>query len=89
MGRHTIDTLIVDDEVLARKKLCVLLERDPDFRIIGECRTAADAVRAVRQSRPALMFLDIQMPDEDGFTVINGIEPELRPKIIFTTAYDQ
>ena len=89
MGRHTIDTLIVDDEVLARKKLCVLLERDPDFRIIGECTTAADAVRAVRQSRPALMFLDIQMPDEDGFTVINGIEPELRPKIIFTTAYDQ
>lgn len=89
MGRHTIDTLIVDDEVLARKKLCVLLQRDPDFRIIGECMTAADAVRAVRQSRPALMFLDIQMPDEDGFTVINGIEPELRPKIIFTTAYDQ
>jgi DNA-binding NarL/FixJ family response regulator len=44
MGRHTIDTLIVDDEVLARKKLWVFLERDPDFRIIGECTTAADAI---------------------------------------------
>ena len=88
MGIQTIDTLIVDDEVLARKKLCVLLERDPDFRIVGECATAADAIRALLQLRPALMFLDIQMPDEDGFSVINSIEPDTRPKIIFTTAYD-
>ena len=88
MGIQTIDTLIVDDEVLARKKLCVLLERDPDFRIVGECATAADAIRALLQLRPALMFLDIQMPDEDGFSVINSIGPDTRPKIIFTTAYD-
>jgi two-component system LytT family response regulator len=88
MGIQTIDTLIVDDEVLARRKLCVLLQRDPDFHIVGECSTAGDAIRALQQLRPALMFLDIQMPDDDGFTVINGIEPELRPKIIFTTAYD-
>lgn len=83
-----IDTLIVDDEVLARKKLCVLLQRDPDFRVVGECSTAADGIRALRQFRPALMFLDIQMPDDDGFSVINAIGPEWRPKIIFTTAYD-
>ena len=88
MGMQTIDTLIVDDEVLAREKLCVLLQRDPDFRIVGECSSAAEAIQALRQFRPALMFLDIQMPDEDGFSVINAIEPELRPKIIFTTAYD-
>lgn len=88
MGIQTIDTLIVDDEVLARKKLCVLLERDPDFRIVGECATAADAIRALQQLRPALMFLDIQMPDEDGFSVINSIGPESRTKVIFTTAYD-
>jgi two-component system LytT family response regulator len=88
MGIQTIDTLIVDDEVLARKKLCVLLERDPDFRIVGECATAADAIRALQQLRPALMFLDIQMPDEDGFSVINSIGPELPTKVIFTTAYD-
>jgi two-component system LytT family response regulator len=88
MAVQAIDTLIVDDEVLARKKLCVLLERDPDFRIVGECATAADAVRALRQLRPALMFLDIQMPDEDGFSVINAIGADLRPKIIFTTAFD-
>jgi two-component system, LytTR family, response regulator len=88
MGIQTIDTLIVDDEVLARKKLCVLLERDADFRIVGECATASDAIRALRELRPALMFLDIQMPDEDGFSVINAIGPDARPKIIFTTAYD-
>jgi two-component system LytT family response regulator len=86
MGMQTIDTLIVDDEVLAREKLCVLLQKDPDFRIVGECSSAAEAIQALRQFRPALMFLDIQMPDEDGFSVINAIEPELRPKIIFTTA---
>src|ERR1035438_524960 len=88
MAVQAIDTLIVDDEELARKKLCVLLEKDPDFRIVGECATAADAIRALRELRPALMFLDIQMPDEDGFSVINAIGAESRPKIIFTTAYD-
>lgn len=88
MGIQTIDTLIVDDEVLARQKLCVLLGRDSDFRIVGECATAAEAIRALRQFRPALMFLDIQMPDEDGFHVINSIGADVRPKIIFTTAYD-
>lgn len=88
METPTIDTLIVDDEVLARKKLCVLLERDPDFRIVGECSTAGDAIQALQRLRPALLFLDIQMPDEDGFSVINAIGPESRPKIIFTTAYD-
>ena len=88
MGIQIIDTLIVDDEILARKKLCVLLEKDPDFRIVGECPTAGDAIRALRELRPALMFLDIQMPDEDGFSVINAIGPDARPRIIFTTAYD-
>jgi len=88
MAVQAIDTLIVDDEVLARKKLCVLLEKDPDFRVVGECATAGDAIRALRQLRPALMFLDIQMPDDDGFSVISAIGAESRPKIIFTTAYD-
>ena len=88
MGMQTIDTLIVDDEVLARKKLCVLLERDPDFRIVGECATAGDAIRALHELQPDLMFLDIQMPDDDGFSVINSIGPDARPRIIFTTAYD-
>ena len=86
---QTIDTLIVDDEVLARKKLCVLLGRDPDFRVVGECATATDAVRALHELRISLMFLDIQMPDDDGFSVINAIGPDTRPKIIFTTAYDK
>jgi len=89
MGMQAIDTLIVDDEVLARGKLRLLLERDPEFHVVGECSTAADAVRAVQELRPALVFLDIQMPDDDGFSVIHGLDPAQRPKIIFTTAYDQ
>lgn len=88
MTIQTINTLIVDDEVLARKKLRVLLEKHEDFKIVGECSTAGDAMRALQQLRPALLFLDIQMPDEDGFSVINAIGPESLPKIIFTTAYD-
>ena len=89
MVSSSIATLIVDDEELARKKLRVLLERDPEFRIVDECSTASDAIRAVQRYRPSLMFLDIQMPDDDGFTVINAIAPEARPLVIFTTAYDQ
>ena len=89
MGMRSIDTLIVDDEVLARGKLRHLLERDSDFHIVGECSSAADAVTALQKLRPALVFLDIQMPDDDGFSVIHGLEAAQRPKIIFTTAYDQ
>lgn len=84
-----IETLIVDDEELARTKLRVLLDRDSDFHVVGECSTAAEAIQAVLQHRPALMFLDIQMPDDDGFTVLNALDPDIRPKVVFTTAYDQ
>jgi two-component system LytT family response regulator len=88
MPIQTINTLIVDDEVPARKKLCVLLEKHEDFTVVGECSTAGEAIRVLRQLRPALLFLDIQMPDDDGFSVINAIGPESLPKVIFTTAYD-
>jgi two-component system LytT family response regulator len=86
---ETIDTIIVDDEVLARHKLTVLLNKDPTFRIVAQCASAEDAIRALRVYRPALMFVDIQMPDENGFVVINSLDFSPRPKIIFTTAYDQ
>jgi two-component system LytT family response regulator len=85
----TIDTIVVDDEPLARQKLTLLLQKDPSFRIVAQCATAEEAIRALGAFRPALMFLDIQMPDDNGFAVVNAIEPDLRPKIIFTTAYDQ
>jgi len=84
----TIDTLIVDDEALARQKLFLLLEKDPAFRIVGLCASAEEAIRALRTFRPALMFLDIQMPDESGFAVVNSLDSDVRPRIIFTTAYD-
>lgn len=88
MSQQTINTLIVDDEVLARRKLSVLLGRDPEISVVGECATAADAIRALSQLRPSLVFLDVQMPDDDGFSVIKTVESDIRPKIIFTTAYD-
>jgi two-component system, LytTR family, response regulator len=85
----TIDTIIVDDEPLARQKLAFLLKKDPAFRIVAQCSTAGDAIQALSTHHPALLFLDIQMPDDNGFAVVNAIDPDHRPKIIFTTAYDQ
>jgi two-component system LytT family response regulator len=85
---ETIDTLIVDDEALARQKLSLMLQKDPAFRIVGECATAEEAMRTIRERRPALLFLDIQMPDDSGFAVLNSIDIDPRPQIIFTTAYD-
>lgn len=83
-----IDTVIVDDEVLARQKLVLLLERDPAFRVVAQCGSAEDAIAAMRSLRPALVFLDIQMPGENGFTVLNAMDWVPRPKVIVTTAYD-
>jgi two-component system LytT family response regulator len=88
-GMDAIDTIIVDDEPLARQKLAFLLKKDPAFRIVAQCASAGEAINALTTHRPALMFLDIQMPDDNGFAVVNSIDPDHRPKIIFTTAYDQ
>jgi len=83
-----IDAIIVDDESLARQKLSLMLQKDPALRVVGECATASEAIQAIREHRPALLFLDIQMPDDSGFAVLNSIDIDPRPKIIFTTAYD-
>lgn len=85
---NPISTLIVDDEALARQKIALLLQKDPDFRIVAQCASAEEAIAAVRSQRPALIFLDIQMPDESGFAVLNSIDIVPRPTVIFTTAYD-
>lgn len=84
-----IRTLIVDDEPLARENLRIRLGRVNDFEIIGECGTGRDAIAAIAEQRPALVFLDIRMPDMDGFAVLERIEPEDQPLVVFVTAYDQ
>lgn len=84
-----IRTVIVDDEPIARNGIRALLERDPDIQVVGECANGVAAVQAIRRERPDLVFLDVQMPDLDGFGVLAQLEPEEIPAIVFVTAYDQ
>ena len=84
-----IRTVIVDDEPLARRNLRVLLEKDPQIDIVDECRNGREAVKAINSLSPDLIFLDIQMPEMDGFDVVERVGPEQIQAIIFVTAFDQ
>ncbi len=84
-----IRALIVDDEPLARKRVRALLDEQADIEIIGECADGERAVSAIRKHRPDLVLLDIQMPRLDGLGVVEAIEPDHMPAVIFVTAYDQ
>jgi two-component system LytT family response regulator len=84
-----IRTLIVDDEPLARQRLRTLLATAPDFEVIGECGDGAEAIAAISERAPELVFLDVQMPGLDGMAVIEELGPERAPAFIFVTAYDR
>jgi two-component system LytT family response regulator len=84
-----IRTLIVDDEPLARHRLRALLDGDPDIAIVGESGDGGQAVAAVQELRPDLLFLDVQMPVLDGFEVLEALTGEPMPVVIFVTAYDR
>lgn len=84
-----IRALVVDDESLARRNVMVLLRRDPDIETIGECSSGLDAIGEIRKSKPDLVFLDVQMPEHDGFDVLELLGGELPPALIFVTAYDE
>ena len=88
---HTtrIRTLIVDDEPLARSNLAVLLRPDSEVEIVGECGSGEEALAAIRGEKPDLVFLDVQMPECDGFDVLEMLGSDLTPAIVFVTAYDQ
>jgi len=81
--------IIVDDERMARTRLRRLLEQDPEVEIAAECENGMDAVKAVREEAPDLMLLDIQMPEMDGFGVLEALGPERTPEVVFITAYDE
>jgi two-component system, LytTR family, response regulator len=83
-----IRALIVDDEMLARKSLLRHLSSHPSIQVIGECEDGRSAVEAILAKRPDLIFLDVQMPEMDGFQVIERIGPKHLPAVIFVTAYD-
>jgi len=84
-----IEALVVDDEPLARRNLTVLLRRDSDIGAIAECGSGLDAIEEIRKSRPHLVFLDVQMPEFDGFDVLELLGSDLPSAIIFVTAYDE
>ncbi len=80
--------LIVDDEPLARNSLLILLRRDPSVDVVGECGSGAEALTKIRGSRPDLIFLDVQMPEVDGFDILEMLGTDVPPAIVFVTAYD-
>jgi len=85
----TLRTLIVDDEPLARERVRMMLGMHDDVAVIGEVGDGQQAIDAIRQERPDLVFLDVQMPSVDGFGVLRALEGEILPYVVFVTAYDQ
>lgn len=84
---NKIGALIVDDEELARQVLRELLQSHPEIHVLAECANGFEAVKAVTEHKPDLIFLDVQMPKLTGFDVLELIEGDIA--VIFTTAYDQ
>src|SRR5690348_8021798 len=84
-----MNVLIVDDEPLAREGMTLLLKDDASIASIAEARNGAEAVAAIRDRRPDLVMLDVQMPEMDGFGVLRAIGAEHMPPVIFVTAHDR
>jgi two-component system, LytTR family, response regulator len=84
-----IGAVVVDDEPLARANIVGLLRSDPEIAVLGECGSGNAAVKMVRELRPSLLFLDVQMPGCDGFDVLESLGSDVPPAVVFVTAYDQ
>jgi two-component system, LytTR family, response regulator len=87
--QERIRALIVDDEPLARSNLKVLLKRDAEIALVGECGSGMEALERIRELDPDLVFLDVQMPECDGFDVLELLGGDVPPAVVFVTAYDQ
>ncbi len=84
-----IRSLVVDDEPLARERLRLALQASPDFEVSGECRDGLEAVAFIRKQVPEVVFLDVQMPELDGFGVVEKVGVDRMPLVVFVTAYDR
>ena len=84
-----IKTLVIDDEPLARDRLLKLLRAEPEVEVIGDAGDGRAAVALIRKTKPDLIFLDVQMPELDGFGVLAELDADERPAVIFVTAYDK
>jgi two-component system LytT family response regulator len=89
MNERAIRTLIVDDEELARRGIELRLSQHPDVTIVQHCVNGREAIAAIAQQQPDLMFLDIQMPGLSGFDVLARVPQESMPMVIFVTAFDR
>ena len=88
-GEPSVRVLIVDDEPLARERLRDMLKADRRVEIIGECVGGEQAIEAIQALAPDLVFLDVEMPGKDGFSVLEALDADRLPVVIFVTAYDQ
>ena len=86
---NQIRTVIADDQPMARERLTALLSEEPDVELVAACASGTEAVNAIQRHRPDLVFLDMQMPELDGFGVIAAVGPERMPSVVFVTAYDE
>ncbi|MGA8596609.1 MAG: LytTR family DNA-binding domain-containing protein [Bryobacteraceae bacterium] len=84
-----IKVLIVDDEPIIRRGLRSHLSRHDNYEVVGECCNGRAAITDIREIKPDLVFLDVQMPEVDGFGVIREVGPEEMPAVVFVTAYDE
>jgi len=84
-----VTALIADDESLARRRIRSLLSRHPEVEVVGEAEDGRRTLQMVRSLQPALMFLDIQMPELNGFEVLEELPAKITPEVIFVTAYDR
>ena len=85
----TLSTLIVDDEPMARQRLQRLLKSEPDVRLLPACADGRSAIAAIEERRPDLVFLDVQMPEINGFEVLAAVGVKHMPAVIFVTAHDK
>jgi two-component system, LytTR family, response regulator len=81
--------IIVDDERMARVGLKAMLAAHPDVTVVGEASSGVHAVDVIEAQRPDLVFLDVQMPDRDGFDMLAALPPDRRPAVVFVTAHAQ
>jgi two-component system LytT family response regulator len=87
--RVTLRVVVADDEELGRERVGTLVRQHSALELVGEAEDGAAALDLICSARPDLAFLDIQMPELDGFEVVNALEDEMLPAIVFVTAYDQ
>jgi two-component system LytT family response regulator len=88
-AQNGLRVAVVDDEPLARRRVLALLADEPDVEVVAECDGGASAISAIERLNPDVVFLDVKMPEIDGFEVLQAIDPERLPVVIFATAYEE